>query len=102
MPIGRQGERHLWRYITCYRPEPGILNCDLIFLTDDSWPLTRDGVEKIMSEHGRKAKISGLRSSPRTLRHTVAVTFLRNGGDVFSLPRMPGHSSLEMIRHYCQ
>jgi site-specific recombinase XerD len=102
IPIGKQVQRILWRYINRYRPEPVMPNSDFLFLTGDGRPLTKDRVDKMMKHYGEKANIAGVRCSPHTLRHTAAVKFLRNGGDVFSLQRMLGHTSLEMTRRYCE
>jgi site-specific recombinase XerD len=43
-----------------------------------------------------------VRCSPHTLRHSAAVIFLRNGGNLFALQKMLGHTSLEMTRRYCE
>jgi len=102
IPIGKQVQRLLWRYINRCRPEPAMAKYDFLFLTREGKPLTKDRVEKIMTYYGRKAGIEGVRCSPHTLRHSAAVRFLRNGGDVFSLQRMLGHASLEMTRRYCE
>jgi site-specific recombinase XerD len=102
IPIGKYVQRLLWRYINRYRPEPAGVNCNFLFLTRDGRPLTKDRVGKIMACYGKKAGLKGVRCSPHTLRHTAAVRFLRNGGDVFSLQRMLGHASLEMTRRYCE
>jgi len=102
IPIGKQVQRLLWRYINRCRPEPAMANYDFLFLTREGKPLTKDRVEKIMTYYGKKAELQGVRCSPHTLRHSAAVRFLRNGGDVFSLQRMLGHASLEMTRRYCE
>jgi len=102
IPIGKASQRVLWNYVNRYRFELANSRCDLVFLTKDGWPLTKNRVQKMMMKYGKKADIKGVRCSPHTLRHTGAVMFLRNGGDVFNLQRLLGHSSLEMTRHYCE
>lgn len=65
-------------------------------------PLTKNRVDSIMKHYGKMAGLTGIRRSPHTLRHTFAISYLRNDGDVFSLQKILGHSSLEMTRRYCE
>ncbi len=102
VPIGKTVQKMLWRYINAYRPEPDHPWHNWLFLTSHGQPLNKDRIDKIMSAYGKKAGITGVRCSPHTLRHTSAIRFLRNGGDVFSLQRMLGHANLQMTRHYCE
>lgn len=102
VPIGKQIRKLLWRYISQYRPEPALPNLDNLFLNRDGRPLTKNRLDSLMKHYGKLAGLTGIRCSPHTLRHTFAINYLRNGGDVFSLQKILGHSSLEMTRRYCE
>jgi integrase/recombinase XerD len=100
VPVGRGLKRLLWRYISGLHPQPALVGLDLVFLTVDGRPLTKNRVEAMMKKYGARARLEGVRYSPHTLRHTAAVSFLRNGGGAFSLQHVTGHSSLEVLRGY--
>lgn len=46
------------------------------------------------------SKLLGVKIRPYDLRHSFAIQFLRNGGNVFALQKIMGHASLNMTRHY--
>jgi site-specific recombinase XerD len=100
VPIGAMVQKAIWKYLNRYRPEPVIPRYEQVFLTQEGRPLSKDRLEAIVERYGKKAGIMGVRVSPHTFRHTMAVTFLRNGGDVFSLQRILGHSQLEVLKVY--
>ena len=100
VPIGAKVQKALWKYLVHYNPEPATPRYNQVFLTRDGHPLTKDRLEAIVERYGKKAGITGVRVSPHTFRHTMAVTFLRNGGDIFSLQCILGHSQLEVLRGY--
>ncbi len=62
--------------------------------------MTKEGTLQMVYRWGRAAGFSRSRLSPHTFRHTFAVTFLRLGGDVFTLKAILGHESLTMVNRY--
>lgn len=98
--FGLRVQKCLWKYIKQFRPEPALPKYNLVFLTRDGYPLTKNRVERAMKRYGRKANIVGIRFSPHTLRHTGCLLWLRCGGDIFTLQRLTGHSSLEVLKGY--
>lgn len=100
VPIGISVQRALGKYLNKYRQRSVYPLSDNLFLNRDGMPLTPNRIESIIKRYATKAGIQGVRASPHTLRHTFAISYLRNGGDVFSLQRVLGHETLDMVRNY--
>jgi len=96
VPFGHRVAKALMKYQLRYRPEP--IGTNKFWLKRDGRPLPATRIERLVSNYGKKAGLK--RCHPHRLRHTSAVLFLRNGGDVFSLQRKLGHRTLVMTRHY--
>lgn len=100
VPFGVRAQRALLFYSNFYRPEPATPLIQEFFLTEAGQPLKKRRVEAVVKRYGRKAGITVIRCSPHTLRHTAAVMYIRNGGDIFTLQQILGHSSLDIVRIY--
>lgn len=96
--LGQSARRALWRYLIA-RPAPALTD-PLIATTHTHQPLHRNGLQRLILRIGQRAGISG--ASPHRFRHTFAVNFLRNGGNMAALQDLLGHSTLEMVRRYAR
>jgi len=63
-------------------------------------PLTRSGMYRIVRLALTSAGVAGPKRGPHVLRHTFARQWIMAGGDIFSLQKMLGHSSMSMVRRY--
>jgi site-specific recombinase XerD len=98
VPIGNLAQKALQRYVFHFRPEAAYEDQDYLFLTLEGKPMTGNSVQLIFA---RLAQRSGVkRLHVHLCRHTFATNYLINGGDVFSLQQILGHTSLEMVRRY--
>ena len=100
VPVGSIVQKTLWKYINQYRSQPLTRKATALFLSEHGLPLTKSGVQQMLRRYGRIAGITGVRCSPHTFRHTFAKNYLLNGGDIFSLQKILGHSSLASVRIY--
>ena len=99
VPIGSVVQKYLWKYINMHR-RPMTDRIMRLFLSETGLPLTRSGIQQMLRRYGKQAGINGVRCSPHTFRHTFAKNYLLNGGDIFSLQKILGHSSLASVRMY--
>ena len=98
VPIQSKMRQVLQRYLR----ERGNAVTDALFLTVDNSPLAIGSIQKLIKEYGEQARITDVRVSPHTFRHTMAKFYVLAGGDIFSLQRILGHSSMETVRIYVE
>jgi len=60
--------------------------------------VTANAIKLIFSRLSAKSGVYRLHA--HLCRHTFAINYLLNGGDIFSLKEILGHSTLEMVNHY--
>lgn len=94
LPISAETAKALWRYQAGrpVSPEPAL------FLNVRGDAMSRATLLHVVADIGRRAGVVNVH--PHRFRHTFAIMFLRNGGNVFVLQALLGHSTLEMVRRY--
>lgn len=93
--ISNRTAEAIWRYLT-ERSDASV--GDPLFVTREGGPLNRDRLGHIVTNIAKRAGVAN--AHPHRFRHTFAVEFLRNKGDVFTLQALLGHETMEMVRRY--
>src|SRR5574343_131165 len=95
--FGKRTRQAIWRY-WAEREDLGEKARVFATVLDGERPLERRVLGRLCTRIGQRA---GVRHAfPHRYRHTFAITFLRNGGDIFSLQELLGHTDLDMVRRY--
>lgn len=79
----------LWMYLDTRKD---LKKNDVVF------PVSRSGVLQACKRLEKRSGVSDVH--PHRFRHTFAITFLRNGGDPWTLQKILGHSTMDMVKKY--
>ena len=88
---GRRAQMSIWRYLNGRKT-------GWVFLTRSDYQMERNNVRHMLKRIGAAGGVDNV--YPHRFRHTFAITFLRNGGNVFILKELMGHSKLETTMRY--
>ncbi|HZT31948.1 MAG TPA: site-specific integrase [Bryobacteraceae bacterium] len=94
-PISFEGRKILYRFV---QRHPGRF----VFGTRNQTLCTVRNLQRDFAAICQRIGIAGVRCSFHTLRHTFAVCYLRNGGNLFYLSKILGHSSVKTTERYLQ
>jgi integrase/recombinase XerC/integrase/recombinase XerD len=97
VPIGLYTKRLLLKYLNGFRVLSMVDNKRL-FIDKEYKPMSLNAIKQLIMRLKKKTNINRLH--PHILRHTFSTKYLVNGGDIFSLQLILGHTSLEMVRRY--
>jgi len=73
---------------------------DYVFCDSRGMQLTRDGTTTIIRKFHLSRGVE--KTSTHAYRHTFAKKWILNGGDIFRLQKILGHSSMEMVKNYVE
>ena len=91
--LGKKSRKLMRRYLI-HRKD----RCEFLFVGRGGEPITYWGLRQIILRRCEKAGIPPVRL--HDFRRGMALNFLRNSGDVFSLQLLMGHADLQVLRRY--
>ena len=71
---------------------------DYLFCNSFGEQLTKDTITSAIYEYNKKRGVS--KTGLHLFRHTFAKNWILNGGDIFRLQKILGHSTLNMVKEY--
>jgi integrase/recombinase XerC len=95
VPMSIELRKVLYRHLTRH-------DFPLVFCTLQGSQLSKRNLLRDFKELCTVLGISGVRCSFHTLRHTFSVGYLRNGGNLFYLSKILGHTSVKTTERYLQ
>lgn len=96
--LGQRARTQLHRYIHRFRPH--VAGETRVFLTRDRKPLQPEGLDRLLYRLRDDTGIRDVRVSAHTFRHTFACAYLMDGGDLYKLSRLLGHTSVVVTENY--
>jgi integrase/recombinase XerD len=103
VPLWPKTSQLLTRYIGRYRPQPGVLHKDALFVNQRRERITRHGVYRICLTHLRKcldSKQLKYINPAHSFRHSCAVNMLLSGASLTDIKNHLGHEKLESTMIY--
>lgn len=97
LPISPRTSQTIWKYLLLQRDQTINPNAPL-FATRRGAPIARRKLLESLQSIGARAGVSGV--TCHRFRHTFAINYLRNHGDVYTLQMLLGHSTFTMVRRY--
>lgn len=94
IPLSQTLERTLQKYLSFRGGEPN----DYLFCNIYGKQLTSDALKNCIYKYNTKRGIS--KTSIHLFRHTFAKKWILNGGDIFRLQKILGHSSIDIVKEY--
>jgi integrase/recombinase XerC/integrase/recombinase XerD len=95
VPFGLRTQKHLLKYLAF---RPAFSRNEGVFLTDEYTPITKAVIERLFKK--LKQGLFTPRIRAHLLRHTFATRYLENGGNIYALQQILGHTSLDMVKKY--
>ncbi len=93
--LGDSSRKAIWRYMAA---RPATLAADPLFATRTGGHLERNSLGNMIEATARRAGVP--KPTIHRFRHTFAINFLRNGGNVLELQQLLGHEKLDTVRIY--
>lgn len=91
--VGKRTRKAIRAYIRVRQSTDGAL-----FVTDEGEKLTYAGLRMMVKRRAARAGV--VAPTLHSFRRFFALSYLRNGGDIFTLQKLMGHADLQVLRRY--